>query len=75
MSPEVRRATVGGAAEDVIRIVYTDLGLPADPDDMAATADWLHEITGDLFDAGLPWCPGAQDLLAALAGSGSRWPW
>lgn len=70
MSPEVRRATVGGAAEDVIRIVYTDLGLPADPDDMAATADWLHEITGDLFDAGLPWCPGAQDLLAALAGSG-----
>lgn len=70
MSPQVRRATVGGSAEDVIRIVYTDLGLPADPDDMAATADWLHEITGDLFDAGLPWCPGAQDLLAALAGSG-----
>ncbi len=29
MSPEVRRATVGGSAEDVIRIVYTDLGLPA----------------------------------------------
>ncbi len=42
---------------------------------MAATADWLHEITGDLFDDGLPWCPGAQDLLAGLAGAGFRWPW
>lgn len=70
MSPEVRDATVGGAAEDVIRIVYEDLGLPPDPDDMAQTADWLHDITGELFDAGLPWCDGARDLLDALAAEG-----
>lgn len=70
LTPQVRNATVGGSAEDVIRIVYTDLGLPMDPDDMAATADWLHDITGDLFDAGLPWCPGARDLLDALAETG-----
>ena len=67
MSPEVRDSTVGGSAEDVIRIVYTDLGLPHDPAHMAQTADWLHDITGDLFEAGLPWCPGARDLLDALA--------
>jgi HAD superfamily hydrolase (TIGR01509 family) len=70
MSPQVRDATVGGSAEDVIRIVYADLGLPDDPDHMAATADWLHAITGDLFDEGLPWCPGAQDLLESLADAG-----
>ena len=70
MSAQVRDATVGGSAEDVIRIVYADLGLPADPDHMAATADWLHDITGDLFEAGLPWCPGARDLLDALADAG-----
>jgi len=63
-------ATVGGSSEGVMRIVYTDLGLPQDPQHMAATADWLHDITGDLFDAGLPWCPGARDLLDALADSG-----
>lgn len=70
MSPEVRDSTVGGSAEDVIRIVFDDLGLPHDPAQMAQTADWLHEITADLFDAGLPWCPGARDLLDALAAEG-----
>jgi HAD superfamily hydrolase (TIGR01509 family) len=34
---------------------------------MADVADWLHEITGDLFDAGLPWCDGARELLEELA--------
>lgn len=67
MTPQVRESTVGGSAETVIRIVYTDLGLPTDPVEMAATADWLHDITGDLFDAGLPWCDGARELLDALA--------
>ena len=33
---------------------------------MAATADWLHVITGELFEAGLPWCSGARELLDAL---------
>lgn len=67
MSPEVRESTVGGSAESVIRIVYDDLGLDPDPADMAATADWLHDATGELFDAGLPWCAGARELLDALA--------
>ena len=66
MTPEVRESTVGGSAESVMRIVYTDLGLEQDPADMAATADWLHVITGELFEAGLPWCDGARELLEAL---------
>jgi len=70
MTPEVRASTVGGSAENVIRIVYADLGLDPDPADMAGTADWLHDITGDLFDAGLPWCDGARDLLDDLAAAG-----
>ena len=66
MTAEVRESTVGGSAESVMKIVYTDLGLEQDPADMAATADWLHVITGELFEAGLPWCDGAQELLDAL---------
>ncbi len=66
MTPEVRESTVGGSSESVMRIVYTDLGLEQDPADMAATADWLHVITGELFEAGLPWCSGARELLDAL---------
>lgn len=66
MTPEVRESTVGGSSESVMKIVYTDLGLEQDPADMAATADWLHVITGELFEAGLPWCDGARELLDAL---------
>lgn len=67
MTPEVREATVGSSSDAVLRLVYTDLGLELDPAAMAADADWLHDITGDLFDAGLPWCTGARELLDALA--------
>lgn len=67
MTPEVRAATVGGSAESVIGLVFADLGLPPDPQEMTVVADWLHEITGQLFDAGLPWCDGARELLDELA--------
>jgi HAD superfamily hydrolase (TIGR01509 family) len=67
LTPQVRTATIGGSAEGTMRIVYADLGLPADPSKMAATADWLHDYTADLFDQGLPWCEGARELLEALA--------
>lgn len=67
MTPEVRASLVGGSAEDTIRTVYTDLGLALDPDAMAESIRWLHDYTGELFDGGLPWCDGAQELLEALA--------
>jgi HAD superfamily hydrolase (TIGR01509 family) len=70
LTPEVRAATVGGSAENVMRMVYTDLGRDHDAAEMAATADWLHEYTARLFDQGLPWCEGAQELLVALADEG-----
>lgn len=70
LTPEVRDATVGGSADGVMRIVYTDLGLEHDPAHMAQSADWLHEFTADLFDGGLPWCDGARELLDALAEGG-----
>jgi HAD superfamily hydrolase (TIGR01509 family) len=71
LTPEVRLSMVGGSAEDTIRTVYTDLGLEQDPAAMAESGRWLHEYTGELFDAGLPWCDGAQELLEALAAEGT----
>ncbi len=69
LSPEVRDATVGGSADGgVIRIVFADLGLDPHPGGhMAEVADWMHEYVGELFfSTGLPWCPGARELLDAL---------
>jgi HAD superfamily hydrolase (TIGR01509 family) len=70
LTPQVRAETVGGSAENTMRIVYADLGRDPDPDDMAATAEWLHDYTARLFDAGLPWCEGAPELLEELAAEG-----
>ena len=71
LRPEVRTSMVGSAAENTIRIVYTDLGLDHDPRAMAESHRWLHDYTAELFDGGLPWCDGAQELLEALAAEGT----
>ena len=70
LTPEVRESTVGGSAESVMATVYADLGLDPDPAAMAESADWLHERTGELFEAGLPWLPGARELLDELLADG-----
>lgn len=69
LTPAVRESTVGGSAESLMQIIYTDLGLDPDADEMAAHSDWLHDYTADLFDGGLPWCDGARELLDTLADS------
>lgn len=70
LTPEQREATVGGSAGSVMGMVYTALGLERDPVAMAASTDWLHDYTGELFERGLPWCDGAQELLDALKSAG-----
>jgi HAD superfamily hydrolase (TIGR01509 family) len=70
LTPQVRASMVGGSAQDTIRTVHTDLGLELDPVAMADSDRWLHDYTAGLFDGGLPWCDGAQELLEALAAEG-----
>lgn len=70
LTAEVRESTVGGSSETVMRIVYEDLGLEPDPAAMAESADWLHDYTGELFEQGLPWRPGAKEMLDGLTAAG-----
>jgi HAD superfamily hydrolase (TIGR01509 family) len=71
MTPEVRTSIVGSSSENTIRVIYNDLGLDLDPVAMAETDRWLHDYTAELFDGGLPWCDGAQQMLEALAAEGT----
>jgi HAD superfamily hydrolase (TIGR01509 family) len=71
LTPAVRASMVGSVAENTMRIVYTDLGLPLDPDAMAGSSRWLNDYTADLFEAGLPWCEGAEQLLDGLVAEGT----
>lgn len=67
MTPELRTALVGGAADATMRMIFAALELEPDPERMASENDWLHEYTGALFQTGLIWCDGAQEMLAQLA--------
>jgi HAD superfamily hydrolase (TIGR01509 family) len=71
LTPQVRASMVGGSAQDTIRTVHSDLGLKLDPAEMAESIHWLHDYTAVLFDNGLSWCDGAQELLEALAAEGT----
>lgn len=67
LTPAIRASMVGSAAENTMRIVYTDLGLELDPAAMEQSNRWLSEYTAELFDEGVPWCEGARELLDELA--------
>ncbi|OBK72190.1 HAD family phosphatase [Mycobacterium sp. 1274761.0] len=71
LTPAVRASLVGSVAENTMRIIYTDLGLELDPAAMAESSRWLSAYTARLFEDGLPWCAGAQELLEALAAEGT----
>jgi HAD superfamily hydrolase (TIGR01509 family) len=71
LTPAVRASLVGSVAENTMRIIYTDLGLKLDPAAMAESSQWLSAYTAGLFEDGLPWCAGAQELLESLAAEGT----
>ncbi len=69
--PEVRASLIGSSADNTIATIYADLGLAHDPRAMAESHRWLRNYTAELFEGGLPWCMGAEELLKALAAEGT----
>ncbi|MGH3725752.1 MAG: HAD family hydrolase [Mycobacterium sp.] len=67
MTPELRTALLGGSAEATMRMMFAAFGLEPDPELIASENDWLHEYTAELFETGLTWCDGAQEMLVQLA--------
>ncbi|PZF94655.1 HAD family hydrolase [Micromonospora endophytica] len=64
LSAAARRAIVGTAMADSMRILHDDLGQPhRDPE---ASADWVNTRILELFRTGLQWRPGALALLGAV---------
>jgi HAD superfamily hydrolase (TIGR01509 family) len=68
LTAAARRAMVGTGMAESMRILHEDLGQPwRDP---AEGAHWLEARVKDLFSAGLPWRPGARELLAEVHATG-----
>lgn len=73
LTTAARRESIGGSLWSSVHICFREAG--RDPstvsaDEMAETGEWLFTRTGELFGEGLPWRPGARELLASLRAAG-----
>jgi HAD superfamily hydrolase (TIGR01509 family) len=70
LSVRARREMVGTNMSDSMRILHNDLGLPVAREAMDESVVWLEERVKELLHGGVPWRPGARELLAALRAEG-----
>ena len=68
LSQPARVTMIGATLETSMRLLHEDLGRPEL--DIETSGAWLEERVGELFTDGLIWCPGAQELLAAVRDAG-----
>ena len=64
LTPEVRETTVGGIAENTVRICADWAGLELDEESLHRWVERLYELVSGLFAADLPFRPGVPGLLA-----------
>jgi HAD superfamily hydrolase (TIGR01509 family) len=70
LSDSIRAQMVGASTAMSIGLLFTDLGLRPDPRASAEAHSWLLERTGELFDEGLTWRPGAEAALDLVGAAG-----
>src|SRR5262252_7946786 len=68
LSDHARAAMIGSSSADTMRLLSIDLDLPDLDADEGAT--WLLARAGELFAEGIPWRPGAVELIAAVRAAG-----
>lgn len=73
LSTRARGETVGGSLDSSLRICFREAGrdphaVPAD--EYREAGEWFYGRAGELFGHGVPWRPGARELLGALRDEG-----
>jgi len=68
LSDAARTAMLGSDAANTMRLMSEDLGRP--DIDAEAGAAWLDARVNELFAEGVPWRPGARELVAAVRAAG-----
>ena len=72
LSPAARTAVIGSDMAHTLTVLFDDLGLTPDPGRLSEVEQMINRRTGELFDAGLEWRPGAQEALHTVRAAG--WP-
>ncbi|GAB2913766.1 HAD family phosphatase [Rhodococcus aerolatus] len=70
MTTELRHSLVGGSLRNAVTALLTHLDLPVTGAALDEAATVLDARTAELFAAGIPWRPGAQDALTLAPGAG-----
>lgn len=72
MSPEARAATVGTSMRRAMEVLHADLGLAPTEAQLQADGDRVENRVAELMaGSGIPWRPGARELLAAVRDAGT----
>ena len=72
LSATAREDIIGSNLTRTLGIMFDDLGLPHEPQEMERTRRRILARTGELFADGLEWRPGAQEALRTVRAAG--WP-
>ncbi|WP_104523598.1 HAD family hydrolase [Blastococcus atacamensis] len=70
MSPEARAATVGTSMRRSMEVLYADLDVERTEEQLLADARWVEDRAGELMSTGIPWRPGARELLESVRDAG-----
>ncbi len=68
LSDQARTDMLGSSTELTMRLLSEDLGRP--DLDRIEGGEWLNNRVSEVFADGVPWRPGAQDLVAAVRAAG-----
>jgi HAD superfamily hydrolase (TIGR01509 family) len=72
MSAEARASTVGTSMRQAMQVLYADIGVVRSEAELQADAHRVEERVAELMAAGIPWRPGARELLSEVRGAGLR---
>ena len=72
LSVAVRATMVGSSLDRTVELMFDELGLRQESEEMTEAERWLTARTEQLFSRGLPWQPGAPEALRLVRASGLR---
>jgi HAD superfamily hydrolase (TIGR01509 family) len=70
LSAEARENAVGTSMRRSMELLHTDVGVVRTEEQALADARWVENRAGELMGAGIPWRPGARELLETVRAAG-----
>lgn len=70
MTQEIRHALIGASGANALRIMFTELGLPPEPEAVTAAGHFLEQRVTELMTGPIPWRPGAVEALEMVRAAG-----